>query len=230
LGVSETQIFHAPYVIDVTEFNRKILSLKTQVPEQREQLELKGTVFLYVGQMIPRKGLSELARGIAAVDKDLLEDISFLFVGGHMPEDIKSLLMKHRVHFSEVPFVQPRELPQYYAMSDVFIFPSLEDEWGIVLNEAAASGLPIIASKFAAATADLVEENVNGYVVDPHDPGQFAASIGKFAAMSQETLVRFGNASFLRVQSVDIGFTLVNLHRALLFALGATGKQSTSRS
>ena len=222
LGVSKTKIFQTPNVIDVTEFNEKILSLKEQTRDLREQLGLKGTVFLYVGQMIPRKGLSELARGIAAVDKDLLRGSSFLFVGGRLPNDIKSLLMKHRVLFSEVPFVQPRDLPRYYALSDVFMFPSLEDEWGIVLNEAAASGLPIVASKFAASAADLVEENVNGFVIDPHEPRQVAAAIGKFAAMSRETLGRFGSASLLRVQSVDIGFTLVNLHRALLFAQDVT--------
>ena len=227
LGVSETKIFQTPYVIDVTEFNRKILSLKGQAQELREQLGLKGTVFLYVGQMIPRKGLSELARGIAAVDRALLRDSSFLFVGGRLPDDIKSSLIAHGVLFSEIPFVQPRDLPQYYALSDVFMFPSLEDEWGIVLNEAAAAGLPIVASKFAAAAADLVEENVTGFVINPHDPGQIAASIEKFAAMSRETLGRFGSASFLRVQGVDIGFTLVNLHRALLFAQDATRKQST---
>jgi hypothetical protein len=224
LGVSETKIFQTPYVIDVAEFNRKILSVKEQSLELRRLLGLRGTVFLYVGQMIPRKGLNELARGIAAVDKDLLRDSSFLFVGGRLPDDIKSSLMEQGVHLVEVPFVQPRDLPQYYALSDVFVFPSLEDEWGIVLNEAAAAGLPIIASKFAAAAADLVEENVNGFVIDPHDPGQVAAAIEKFAIMPQETLTLFGNASFHRVQNVDIDFTLGNLHRALLFARDAMGK------
>lgn len=225
LGASETKIFQTPYTIDVAQFNMKILSVRERALELKGELGLRGTIYLYVGQTIPRKGLRELVRGVVAVDNELLQDSSFLFVGGRLPDDVKNSLMERKVHFVEIPFVQPRDLPQYYALSDVFTFPSLEDEWGIVLNEAAAAGLPIIASKFAAATADLVEDNVNGFVIDPCDPGQVAAAIGKVVAKSREGLARLGNASFRRAQGVSIDFTLVNMHRALIFAQDAARKR-----
>jgi glycosyltransferase involved in cell wall biosynthesis len=227
LGVATNKIFQTPYTIDVAGFNTKILSVRGRATELKGQLGLRTKVYLYVGQIIPRKGLSELARGIVAVDRELLQDVSFLFVGGQLPDDVRNSLTVRGIHFAEVPFVQPRDLPQYYAMSDVFVFPSLEDEWGIVLNEAAAAGLPIIASKFAAATADLVEDNVNGFVIDPYDPVQVTAAIGKVAAMSPESLGRLGNASYRRALDIGIDFTLLNMYRALLFAQDTFGQQAT---
>jgi glycosyltransferase involved in cell wall biosynthesis len=77
--------------------------------------------------------------------------------------------------------VDQDELPAYYAAADVFVFPTLDDPFGIALLEAAASGLALIASEHAGATVDFVEDGESGLVFDPHDEHALAELIAKVA-------------------------------------------------
>ena len=66
-------------------------------------------------------------------------------------------------------FKRQEELIKYYAFSDIFILPSFEEVWGLVINEALASGLYVLSSKFAGASYDLIKEGRNGTVFDPNN-------------------------------------------------------------
>ena len=77
----------------------------------------------------------------------------------------KSMKIQDKVHFKG--FQQYENLPAFYAFADVFILPSLSEQWGLTVNEAMASGLPVMVSKNCGCRADLVGHGVNGYVFDP---------------------------------------------------------------
>ncbi|GAI76670.1 unnamed protein product, partial [marine sediment metagenome] len=64
-------------------------------------------------------------------------------------------------------FVQKEDIVKYYKLADVFVLPSFNEVWGLVVNEAMACGLPIISSKLAGVTRDLVKDGINGYSFDP---------------------------------------------------------------
>lgn len=66
--------------------------------------------------------------------------------------------------------MQQPELSHYYAIADIFVLPSLSEPWGVVVNEAMASGLPIIATEMVGAVGDIVENGINGYVVPAGNP------------------------------------------------------------
>ena len=68
-----------------------------------------------------------------------------------------------------VGFAQREQLPAYYALADVFVFPTHTDPWGLVVNEAMACGLPVISSDAAGCAADLVESGWNGRVFPAGD-------------------------------------------------------------
>jgi glycosyltransferase involved in cell wall biosynthesis len=85
-------------------------------------------------------------------------------------------------------FVDQDELPAYYAAADVFAFPTLEDPFGIVLLEAAASGLALVASEHAGATLDIVKDGESGLMFDPPDEHALSELIAKLA--DSPTLVR----------------------------------------
>lgn len=219
LAVAESKLFPTPYAVDVKKIREGVSASRNEGKRLREELSLKKRVFLYVGQMIPRKGLMPFFRAITCYSRQL-EEASFLLIGGNLDMDVVSLLDHHGIHWQNVPFVQPELLYKYYAAADIFFLPSLEDEWGIVLNEALASGLPVLASKYAAATRDLVQDERNGKVFDPLSIESTRESVLRILSLDDTELKRWGQASQEIVASVDIGFTVSNMSAALKRALG----------
>ncbi len=65
----------------------------------------------------------------------------------------------------------------FYSLADVFVFPSLDEVWGLVLNEAMACGLAVLASPLAGATRDLVEDEVNGIIANPRHVAALANAL-----------------------------------------------------
>lgn len=71
-------------------------------------------------------------------------------------------------------FRQVGELPRFYAGAGCFVHASMTEQWGLVVNEAMASGLPVIVSERCGCARDLVEAGVNGFCFDPGKPGELA--------------------------------------------------------
>lgn len=101
-------------------------------------------------------------------------DIGFIIVGGGLEEgNLKVFCKEYKLRnvFFE-GFQQQEMLPEYYALADIFILPSFEEVWGLVVNEALASGLYVLSSKFAGASYDLIKERWNGEIFDPNKVGE----------------------------------------------------------
>ncbi|MFL5913610.1 MAG: glycosyltransferase family 4 protein [Gaiellaceae bacterium] len=124
-----------------------------------------------VGRLIVLKGNDRLIRAAAtAIEAGVPVEVRFV---GSGPEEERlrrlasELGISHAVRFDG--FLDHADLPAVYAEADVFAFPTLRDVFGHVLVEAAATGLPPIASTQAGATHDMIEHERNGLVVDPDD-------------------------------------------------------------
>jgi glycosyltransferase involved in cell wall biosynthesis len=78
-------------------------------------------------------------------------------------------------------------LAAFYALAEALVFPTLSDTWGLVVNEAMACGLPIIASDVAGCAADLVHEGENGYVVPAANVDKLAEAMTALARDPQLT-------------------------------------------
>jgi glycosyltransferase involved in cell wall biosynthesis len=210
LGVSAESTFDAPNATDWS-FGPADLS-----PEKRsavrEQLGVSGLCYLYIGALTARKGVGELLDGweIFAKDQDL--DVSLVLVGDGMQKKSLARRVTERglrgVRF--VPFVQPDALPAIYHAADVMVFPTLEDVWGLVVNEAMTFGLPVICSKYAGCASDLVIEDRNGWLVDPKNCGELVQTLRKAwdARDNKRTISREGQAliSCLSIQNMAKGF------------------------
>ena len=92
-------------------------------------------------------------------------------------------------------FRQVEELPFFYAGAGAFIHPALSEPWGLVINEAMASGLPILSSGNVGAAEELVQEGVNGFSFDPYDVEGLAGLMAQMAGMSVEKRLAMGKAS-----------------------------------
>jgi glycosyltransferase involved in cell wall biosynthesis len=92
-------------------------------------------------------------------------------------------------------FRQVEELPFFYAGAGAFIHPALAEPWGLVINEAMASGLPILSSRNVGAAEELVQEGVNGFSFDPEDLEGLAGLMAQMAGISVEKRLAMGKAS-----------------------------------
>lgn len=126
----------------------------------------QGLTYIFVGQMIPRKGVNELLNAWNKHCKKYTEDKLLLVGDGIQMEELKenfgdnkSLIFTSNVDYSEIH--------KYYAIADIFIIPTLEDNWSLVVPEAMACGLPIACSIYNGCHPELVKEGINGKTFDP---------------------------------------------------------------
>ena len=89
----------------------------------------------------------------------------------------------------------PEELAVYYSLASCFVLASTIEQWGLVVNEAMACGLPVLVTKIAGAADELVESGVNGYTFDPFDITELSELMVKMTNMDQEKRLQMGNAS-----------------------------------
>jgi glycosyltransferase involved in cell wall biosynthesis len=142
-----------------------------------------AVTLLFSGQMIHRKGVDTLLQAFALASKTRPE--LRLLLAGDGPERARyeQLVepgLRDRVEF--LGFVPWEQLPGVYARADCLVVPSRHDGWALVVNEAFAAGLPVIATREVGAALDLVEDGRNGFLVPPENPIALAEAIGRVAA------------------------------------------------
>ncbi|PYI97089.1 MAG: glycosyl transferase family 1 [Verrucomicrobia bacterium] len=86
------------------------------------------------------------------------------------------------------------ELPVYYALASAFVHASTTEQWGLVVNEALASGLPVIVSSRCGCVPELVQDN--GFTFDPVDEHELASRLSTMASLSHDERQRLGDASY----------------------------------
>jgi glycosyltransferase involved in cell wall biosynthesis len=92
-------------------------------------------------------------------------------------------------------FKQYPDLPAYYGLASAFVHASTTEQWGLVVNEAMASGLPVLVSNRCGCAPDLVQEGVNGFTFDPCNVEQLAQLMFKVSAFQLFSFSAFGDAS-----------------------------------
>lgn len=149
----------------------------------RSRLGLTGVTFVYVGRLWRGKGLSVLVDAFNIVQGAIEKPTSLLFVGDGAEKE--SLRRKcEEIGLRNVVFVgfkQKQEIPAFYAASDIFVFPTLGDPYGLVVDEAMACGLPVISSDAAGEIRERIEDGINGYIVASGDSDGLAERMGYLA-------------------------------------------------
>jgi glycosyltransferase involved in cell wall biosynthesis len=111
------------------------------------------------------------------------------------------------------------ELPGYYACADVFVLPSWGEPWGLVINEAMACGLPVIATDRVGASIDLIREGVNGHVVPARDVEALARALRRVLA-GPERAAEMGRQSARLIAPVTFDAVAEGILSAIRCAVG----------
>ncbi|HVZ40056.1 MAG TPA: glycosyltransferase family 4 protein [Candidatus Kapabacteria bacterium] len=224
-GVNTARITTGLNVVDTDYFRNSVDALRGEQAGERERarwLRSDGAPFachlLLVGYMIPGKGISSTIRALEALGRD---DIALHLVGSGPREEahralVKEAGMEDRVFFHG--YHQTDEIPLFYALADVVLFPSFIDVFGLVMSEAAAAALPVIASKHSGGTADVVVDGETGIVVDPADTAAYAAAI---ALLADDPALRARMGGAARRRAVGV-LTLAESASRYLAAVEAT--------
>jgi glycosyltransferase involved in cell wall biosynthesis len=163
------KLFFCPYSVDNDFYFSKAKEYLLKKDELKKELgiPLGLPVILFLSKLIHWKRPMLLLKIFTKLNIPSV----LLYVGsGYRYRDLKKLVarknIKNVVFFG---FQNYNQIPKFYAISDIFVFPSLGESWGLVVNEAMCFGLPIITTERVMSGYDLVRHGENGYIVKPHD-------------------------------------------------------------
>ena len=161
-SIPTSNIWVAPNAVDVEFFMTASERYRAEKEQIKQKLGISGTVVLYVGRLIDSKGVEDLLSAFETISQN--RDVVLVLVGNGPDEERYQMIAHERnIRACFVGFQQQTDLPMYYAIADLFVFPTHSDPWGLVLNEALSCGLPVVVSAAAGAAADLVKPDWNGY-------------------------------------------------------------------
>ena len=172
---------HKIYKYNFTSINEKDI-LKNVISE-KEKNELRNKfgidkkyVIISVGSFIQRKGMDILIKSAKYIN----DEAEIIVVGGEPTEDYKKIITDMQIkNVRFMDFASKEKLKQYYMMSDIFVLATREDIWGLVINEAMANGLPIITTDKCIAGLELIENKINGFIVETDNYNEIANKINE---------------------------------------------------
>jgi len=197
LGFPENCLTYGHMVADVEGMKRATSLLDDKVvADLKIKFNLRGMLFLYVGGLVHRKGIDQLLKAWKGFNSHReSQEITLLLVGhGQQREELEQYCESNRldnVRFAGV--IDYDELVPFYKAADVFIIPTLSDNWSLVVPEAMACGLPIICSKYNGCWPELVTPD-NGWVFDPLNVDATVASLEK-CVQARDALPEMGRRS-----------------------------------
>lgn len=193
LGAEANRVFCRPFLVPSVQ--ALLQCPEAEAPELAP--DIQRPVFLYVGQIIPRKGLKTLLEACVLLKQQGYENYTLMVVGdGEQRPELEAYAqvsgLEHQVQWiGKVPY---RCLGAYFQFADVFVFPTYEDIWGMVLTEAMAFGKPVICSKGAGAV-EMVKDGENGFSFEPGRPYHLTQCMYRFLA-DKILIQKMGKKSF----------------------------------
>jgi glycosyltransferase involved in cell wall biosynthesis len=172
-GLPSERIWRVTQSVDLDLYKQALSFDMRGIQERKRLLGLHGCTFIYVGRLWKGKGIEYLIDAFRIV-QSRHRDVSLLILGDGSDEERLRLCAQglENVHF--VGFVQGSDLPEWYALADVFVFPTLGDPNGLVVEEAMATGLPVISTGNAGDIRTRVRNYETGFVVPAFDAKSLA--------------------------------------------------------
>ena len=209
LGLPADRIFDGYDIVDNAYFIRESDAARAKADEWRAKLALPRKYLLSLGRLVAKKNLETVIQAYARlVAAGAHGGHALVIVGSGSERERLIALARHyslpvRLSPDErlaseqggevllYPFAQVETTPVFYALATAFILASRTDEWGLVVNEAMASGLPVVVSRSVGAAPDLVRPGENGYRFYADNPEELALCLERLCKR-EEIAAQFG--------------------------------------
>ena len=188
IGVRADQVFLVPYTVDVDAFRAARVTGERRAKIRRSWgADDSSLVVLLAAKLVPWKRPMDSLEAVAPIDE------AHLVIAGDGPlrasieQRVEQLAMHDRV--TMLGFVNQSQMPEVYSSADVLLLPSEYDGFGLVVAEAEASGIPVIATDAVGATDDLIEDGVSGSVVHVGDVASMSRAIEELVSRERRRAV-----------------------------------------
>jgi glycosyltransferase involved in cell wall biosynthesis len=198
LGLERKKIFTGYDVVDNGHFARGAEIARAAATELRARHSLPENYFLVCARFVAKKNLFHVLDAYAAYRQSAPAAAWPLVLLGDGP--LRSEILQHLVKLKIeklvlLPgFVSYAELPVYYGLGSALVHGARQEQWGLVVNEAMAAGLPVLVSTDCGCAGDLVEPGVNGFTFDPENVAQLAGLMQKIASLPRARRDAMGEA------------------------------------
>jgi len=209
-GVDSCRTFHVPFTTNMQPF--------LDTPHEREPARRHRLIFS--GMLVPRKGLlpflDVLARWASEhrhrfVDFDIAGEgpLRSAIEAYSCPRNLKVRLLGH---------IQYEDLPKVYRRAGILVFPTLADDWGLVVTEAMAAALPVLGSSYSQAVEELVKDGANGWIFRPDQTTDMAGALERALSASLEQLNNMGSNARETVRELTPAAVADRVMAAVAFA------------
>ncbi|HYC62603.1 MAG TPA: glycosyltransferase family 4 protein [Thermoanaerobaculia bacterium] len=182
-GADERRFHLVPWAIDNIRFEEGSRFAPGEREAMRERFGIRSDqlAIVFSAKFLPRKDPMTLLRAVDAMRHR--DRAAVIFLGhGELRDEMERFARERSLSVHFAGFVNQSQLPKHYAAADVFVLPSVYEPRGTVINEAMASGLPVIISDRCGPIADIVQHGENGFVFAAGDVAALARHLDELVA------------------------------------------------
>lgn len=199
-------------IFDVLSANNELFALPDS--EIRSRVVRNSKTFLYVGNLREVKGVDVLIEAFALYREDSKDPWSLTIVGnGELVESVKN---REGIHWLD--FLPQNRLVNVIQDSSVFVLPSRLDKWGVVVQEFALAGMPLIVTKTVGSGDTFCISDYNGFVIAPDSPIELAKAMRRFEQMESSDLLKMGLRSSVLGRRISPETSAANLMKVVVAA------------
>ena len=198
LGFDSSRVALGYDAVDNAHFAKGADAARLDPVGVRQRLGLPPEYIIACGRFIAKKNFSALVAAYARARARSNSKMHLVIVGeGEERQKIEMAIRSHRLDaMVHLPgFCGYDELPAYLGLAKGFVHPALTEQWGLVVSEAAASGLPLVLSRTIGAAPELLVEGANGWLCDPRDEADMSRALEQLMTISAESWPHMANRS-----------------------------------
>jgi glycosyltransferase involved in cell wall biosynthesis len=200
MGVPDEKISLVPYSVDNARFMRmsRLTTAKRRLVRDKLGISQDRPAVLYASKFMQRKRPDDLIRAAQMLTAEGLAFDLVMVGSGDMDAELRELVATGGPRRTVFPgFINQQELPSVFGACDIFVLPSENEPWGLIVNEAMCAGLPVVLSESIGCAPDLLREGENGY-------GFKAGDIDALTTSLRRILMDADLRNSMSIKSLDI--------------------------